>query len=150
PHMQGRTTGADASSLRLDSLNRVIARDSGRSSNSQQLVGNASLGVTGCPAFAGHDTKKWNELSERSTGLTNGSRMDSLPPQEGRWARAAQPSLKLAPMRPISLPSSCSSPQAGESQGGGMLGRVGRGSAADFGQPTAAVTRWRVSALPSA
>src|SRR5215470_1454794 len=35
PHMQGRTTGADASSLRLDSLNRVIARDSGRSSNSQ-------------------------------------------------------------------------------------------------------------------
>jgi len=47
----------------LDSLNRVIARESGRSSNPQYL--NASLGVTGCPAFAGM-TPKWNELREES------------------------------------------------------------------------------------
>jgi hypothetical protein len=30
-----------------------------------------------------------------------------------------------------------------------MRGKVGRGEPGDFGQPTAAVTRWRVSALPS-
>jgi hypothetical protein len=60
--------------------------ESGRSSIPRQLVKNASLEVTGCPAFAGHDTKN---------------------------------------------------------------GMVERRQAADFGQPTAAVTRWRVSALPS-
>jgi protein ImuA len=70
-------------------LNSVIARESGRSSNPQQLARNASLGVTGCPAFAGHDTKN------------------------------------------------------------GMIGGGREGKGQDFGQPTAAVTRWRVSALPS-
>jgi protein ImuA len=85
PYMRGRSTAAVSFAM-FGSLNSVIARESGQSSNPQQLVRNASLGVTGCPAFAGHDTKN---------------------------------------------------------------GRVDRRQAADFGQPTAAVTRWRVSALPS-
>jgi hypothetical protein len=88
PHTQGRVMGAGVSFPTLNSLNRVIARESGRSSNPQQLAGNASLGVSGCLAFAGHDTK------------------DGM-------------------------------------KGGGM------GKGQDFGQPTAAVTRWRVSAVPS-
>jgi protein ImuA len=86
PHIGGRITGS-VSFPTLNSLNRVIAREGGRSSNPLQLVGAASPGVTGCPAFAGYDTEN---------------------------------------------------------------GRSERGLAADFGQPTAAVTRWRVSALPSA
>jgi hypothetical protein len=85
----GRGVGAGVSFPALASLNSVIApslsgviaRESGRSSNPRQVGRNASLGVTGCPAFAGHDTKN--------------------------------------------------------------------GMASGFGQPTAAVTRWRVSALPS-
>jgi protein ImuA len=86
PHMRRRITGS-VSSPTLNSLNSVVPRESGRSSNPLQLVRNASPGVTGSPAFAGHDTKN---------------------------------------------------------------GMAGKGHAADFGQPTAAVTRWRVSALPSA
>jgi protein ImuA len=81
PHVRERVI-ASVSFPMFGSLNSVIARESGQSSKPQQLVRNASLGVTGCPAFAGHDAKN--------------------------------------------------------------------GMAADFGQPTAAVTRWRVSALPSA
>ncbi len=107
PYMRERGTGAgrgvgagvlfpalaSLNSVIAPSLNGVIPRESGRSSNPKQVGRNASLGVTGCPAFAGHDTK-------------NG--------------------------------------------GVDKNGRVERGQAADFGQPTAAVTRWRVSALPSA
>ena len=96
PYMRGRGTGAgrgvgagvsfpalaSLNSVIAPSLNGVIPRESGRSSNPKQVGRNASLGVTGCPAFAGHDTKN--------------------------------------------------------------------GIASGFSQPTAAVTRWRVNALPSA
>src|SRR5262245_49794780 len=58
--------------------------------------------------------------------------------------------LNSAPMHPTFLRlSPYPAEQAGESQGERMRER-GQGQSADFGQPTAAVTRWRVSALPSA
>jgi protein ImuA len=77
PHMRGRVTGASVSSLTLDSLNGVIARESGQSSNPQQFVRNASLGVTGCPAFAGHDTK--NGMNCQPTASVTRWRVSALP-----------------------------------------------------------------------
>jgi hypothetical protein len=122
PYMRERVTGtgrgvgagvsfpalASLNSVIASSLSGVIARESGRSSNSQQLVKNASLGVTGCPAF-------------------NRSRP---------WPTSAA----------IKRAKSETSDFAGHDT---KNGRVERRQAADFGQPTAAVTRWRVSALPS-
>src|SRR5215470_15621586 len=64
PHMRGRVV-ADVSFPTFGPLNRVIARESGRSSNPRQLVKNANPGVTGCPAFAGHDSK--NEMNWQPT-----------------------------------------------------------------------------------
>jgi FAD:protein FMN transferase len=54
--------------LSFPSYGRVIARESGRSSNPQYLNRNESLGVTGCPAFAEHDTKNETNRQDRGTG----------------------------------------------------------------------------------
>jgi hypothetical protein len=65
PYTRGRVTGAgrgvgagvsfpalaSLNSVIAPSLSGVIARESGRSSNPRQVGRNASLGVTGCPAF---------------------------------------------------------------------------------------------------
>jgi hypothetical protein len=103
PYMRGRGTGVGVSFPALASLNGVIARESGRSSNPQQVGRNASLGVTGCPAF-------------------NRSRP---------WPTSAA----------IKRAKSETSDFAGHDTKNGI--------ASGFSQPTAAVTRWRVSTLPS-
>src|SRR5262249_43137191 len=91
----------------------VIARESGRSSNAQLLVGNASLGITGCPAFSrsrpwltsaaikraksetsdfdGHDTK--NEMNCQSR-RTSGTR-DTIQLIPRNRVRFADPSVKV-------------------------------------------------------
>src|SRR6266436_2823256 len=87
----------------------VIARESGRSSNPQLHVGNASLGVTGCPAFnrsrpwptsaaikraksetsdfAGHDTKNEMNCQNRRTSGTR----DTIQLLPGNRVRFADP-----------------------------------------------------------
>jgi thiamine biosynthesis lipoprotein len=91
----------------------VIVRESGRSSNPRQLIGNASLGVTGCPAFtrsrpwptsaavkraksetsdfAGDDTK--NQMN-RQNRRTRGTR-DTIQLLPENRVRFADPSVKI-------------------------------------------------------
>src|SRR5262249_23734671 len=101
-------------------------------------------------------------IRERVMGarLTNGSRVDSLPCGGGQSHLATphtSPRLReeIGICALVQIPGEGAFPQAQDSRKAPLTPtlspQAGRGrSVADFGQPTAAVTRWRVSALPSA
>jgi|SRR5712671_2583789 len=74
----------------------VIARESGRSSNPQLLVGNASLGVTGCSAFAGMTPENWQERHRfHFTQTRSSGARDTIQLLPGNRVRFAAPSVKI-------------------------------------------------------
>jgi hypothetical protein len=125
-----------------------VARLSMTSSRRLQLAAESSGAI-------GIAIRRLPSLPRMQGRVKNGSRVDSLPPCGGGMGWGVVPRGTVMPLG--STPTPDPSPQGGGEEFAAasslnpapMWGSVGRGQAADFGQPTASVTRWRVSALPS-